>query len=261
MIIVELTGIPGAGKTTLATTLVTALENQGLEVLDPETLILTNYKIPKVGNKAPRTILVDLLLSKWAMSAMQDSEIRQMMFLGIQKIWTSPNSKLISLNLIRNFVKKIGIDYFIRQYKRPGSKRVVIWDEGIIHSHQLVFVHTHSTPDKKCLKQFFNLMPTPDLIVGLRAPLSDAQAALTQRGSSWKLPGGQTRIGKTPAEIEQYLEHANQAFTSLVEHPRCENKILILDRDETVSPDKIVTRVMHLLSQANTAIGEPRPCH
>ena len=261
MIIVELTGIPGAGKTTLTTMLVTALENQGLEVLDPETLILTNYRIPNLHKNAPRTMLVDLLLSRWAMRGLRDSEIRQMVFLGIRQIWASPNSKLISLNLIRNFIKKIGIDCFIRQYKQPRSRRVVIWDEGMIHSHQLVFVHTHSAPDRNCLKQFFNLVPTPDIIVGLRASLADAQDALIQRGSSWKLPGGQTRIGKTPSEIKQYLDHAEQAFTSLVEHPRCESKILLLDRGETLSADRIVTQVMNLLSKRNSALEEPSPCH
>jgi thymidylate kinase len=261
MIVIELTGIPGAGKTTLMKTLKSGLETEGISVLNPEALVFSHYKIPIPKSHIAKTLVLDLLLSTWAARAMGHSKARKLLGLGLRTIWGSPNPKLISANLLRNFVKKIGISSFISHKNKQTKDAVIIWDEGLIHTHQLIFVHTHSGPDMECLKDFFEILPTPDLIVGLNAPIPDALEALATRGSSWRLPGGQSRLGQDASEMKQYLTHAQTAFSSLLTHPKYSGKLFVLNRDEAKTAHKIINQILTKLPQPTSARPKQPTCN
>jgi len=83
------------------------------------------------------------------------------------------------INLLRNFVKKVGTNQLVR-FKY--NDRLIILDEGTIHSVHNIFVHDNYSFNDNNILEFVELIPKPDIIVYIKTPEEILIAETIKRG-------------------------------------------------------------------------------
>jgi len=134
--IVEFTGIPCSGKSTIYSVVKENMKNEYFEnVFDAKEYMLKKmfFYIPQ--NKVMNIIITDLALSYIFLSL--DKDQKKYAFRMLPKIFTLQAGIFNKLNLIRNVIKKISMYFYIL---RTAEKGVYVFDEGLIHCLQNVLV-------------------------------------------------------------------------------------------------------------------------
>src|SRR5450759_2322075 len=125
---IELLGCTGAGKSTLAQSILLSCRSRGLKAYLGDAFVLDLLRLEWVKPHLIRTLLVDLgafvacLLTVPANLQLYCFSVRVILRLPGDVSW------LEKLNLMRNVFKKIGINEIIRRHDRDDCMIVV--DEG-----------------------------------------------------------------------------------------------------------------------------------
>jgi hypothetical protein len=231
--IIEFTGIPGAGKSTLIESVTTKLREQGLTVQTPNEYIFSLLPISPPSNPILSTLLIDIILIPWVVRSFSNSKSRNIMTAGIQAIARGKHHPLVSFNLHRNFLKKIGVYTLLN--KRPdnsSNSSLILWDEGITHSPQLLFVNKDHTPKNKIIREFLEKLPLPSLLLFLDTDVSVALDGITKRGSSWNSPGKNHRMGSTKESTTRFLKSSKVIFDMSLKHWGHNPNSLVIHRDD-----------------------------
>src|SRR5437763_532379 len=75
---------------------------------------------------------------------------------------------------------------------------VVLCGEGIVHAAHNLFVHTGTEPNRGAIVLFGRIVPKPDLLIWVTAPLAQSAAVILRRGHS--------RVHGTPDAARTFAE-------------------------------------------------------
>jgi len=199
--IIEFTGIPCSGKSTLCNQLLDkfALE-KNRNVFVGEAYVLKRIYLFTPPNALLRTFLVDLFSG--FLFVINYNKIRAVF---IRKFFThikSQNSMwLHKINLCRNVIKKLALNAYIRTCP---DQNIYIFHEGITHIFQNLYVDhaaLPATPDPDLLDP----LHLPNAIILIVVKLSTARERLAKRGHR--------RIsGLTEKELSYFLQNAKNTI-------------------------------------------------
>ncbi|MGQ0850072.1 MAG: hypothetical protein ACT4OP_13370 [Actinomycetota bacterium] len=162
--IVEFMGASGAGKTRLVSAvqarLSSAITAWDMALDRPHLLWMTQ---PTARNLAAEVVTLPAVLKGWS---------RYQPFLSFSRQVLSRNARTTfeRLNYHRSIIRKVGMHELAR---RRGKERLVLADEGTLLIAYYLFVYTHGPLNEPDLRRFVELVPHPDLVVHVKAPLEE----------------------------------------------------------------------------------------
>lgn len=221
---IELLGCTGAGKSTLARSLLEAWRAQGFDACTGDEFVLKQVGLDGVQARLARTLLVDLCSLMACLVSWQDYvdfyrfSIRIVVGLPPAVGWFE------KLNLIRNVVKKIGVYEIIR--RRAGQNLVVV-DEGVLQTAHNLFVHVSVEPNMNDLSTLVRLVPMPDAAIYVRRMESVLIERLVKRGHK-RVPG------HSYTHAERFVKRAVLTFDNLVLRLVLEKKLAALGGHQNI---------------------------
>jgi len=112
--------------------------------------------------------------------------------------------------ILRLFFEMIGHYAFLRH--RVESGQIVVLDEGFVHRVVHLTVSASEQPDTEGVIAYLELIPRPDLVVGVQAPLDLCLERIHSRGL-------QARLRDRPAhEVACFLAHADQVVSIVFQY-------------------------------------------
>jgi thymidylate kinase len=130
----------------------------------------------------------------------------------------------VTINNVRSLVRKIATEQIVRGNKQ---NHIVLVDEGLVLLAHNIFVYTnaHYTPEE--IARFATLIPLPDAIVYVRAPVNSlVERALTR-------PDGRRELrAKNRLQVETYIRRAVAMFEQLILTEEIRSRVLIVENPE-----------------------------
>jgi len=218
--IIELTGIPGAGKSTVIKALKKEFFHQKY-VFDVRKYILQN-EIFSIDN----ILFYDfILLTKIFLLKKQDFSLLKYVFIIVKN---SHNSFFHKINIMRNTLKKILIYRYIE-----NKEEIFFIDEGVTHIAFSVFVDIGKSLDKEGLQILLNKVPYVDKLIIIDAPYQILLQRVIERGKE-----GHKRINfDSKKDIESFI---NQSITVLNAIQKQFNGCLYENIDTYIDTNKII---------------------
>jgi len=221
--IVELTGIPGAGKSTVIKGLIDSMDNTKY-IFDVRKYILNQYKI-----HIDRTYLYDFILllnilklKKEDLHIIRDSV----------KIVLNGNNKLFhKINIMRNIVKKFIIYRYIQ-----NKEKVFFIDEGITHIAFNIFVDIDNKIDEKEIKRFLKNLPKVDKLLVIDADDRILLDRVIQRGRK-----GHRRINfDSDGDIELFMKQSRIVLNVIKKELKAS---IYMNIDREIKTKKIIKNI------------------
>ncbi len=235
--IVEFIGSTGTGKTSLISKIHHKLA-QTTAVTTPFDLIAAPLGLSTLTHPTAQNLIQELVGFPFFIGSLN----RHGKFL-VHTIETfSRNTKfsIHRINNLRSLERKIGMYEITQRYDRD---QIILVDEGpILAAHMFVFMGSLVTSAE--IATFANLLPLPDLIVYIKAPVDVLVRRALQR------PDPPREMGKKdPALTEKYVKDATAIFDQLIGHERIRGRLLVVD-----NPDLTTEEHDRLASDVTTAI-------
>lgn len=214
--IIEFVGSTGAGKTTIASEVQRRLARSA-QVVSAYDLASALAGLGRYDHPTLRNLTQDLVGLPFFFRAL----LRHRSFLtfALRRTISQSETKFLIPNYMRSIVRKLGI---YEMSRRHGRKLIVLVDEGTVSSAHLLFVFTRSLYRKEEVEQFAALVPLPDLVVFLKAPVEVLVQRARHRGDAPR-----EIKSKDSQEIEGYISRATQVYDQLSRAPVLRDRILV----------------------------------
>jgi len=220
--IIEFIGSTGAGKTTLISEVQRRLV-QTTEVTTSFDLVAAPLGLRGVTHPTTRNLIQELVGLPFFMRSLPRHQA--FVIFTLRMLARQANFTLFTINNLRSLVRKIGVYEVIRRYKHD---RIILVDEGTVLSAHNVFVYTSAFYTPEEIARFATLIPLPDVIVYVRAPVD----SLINRSLQRTDPPREMK-SKNRALIEQYINRAVTMFEQLVEAEEIRGRVLIVENLES----------------------------
>jgi thymidylate kinase len=239
--IVEFIGATGAGKTTLARGLV----DRG--VTAHPVRMATDLVTDRPGRRwidDPHAInlLADVtVLPSFIRSLDRDRDFLRFAF---DRLKHAP-STFAKVNYMRNMMRKLGMHDLTRRAD-PGTTFLV--DEGTILTAYQLFVYSDAPSTRTDLERFGRLVPLPDLIVYVKAPID----VLLRRAMI--RPDRRRELARNDAdEVERWIGRAVELFDALAEIEPIRDRLLTVEiaDDAPEALDAAIREVAASIARAN----------
>ena len=204
--IVEFIGCAGAGKTSLRN-LICEQGIRGHDVVAMPDLLLQRPLLRRVAHPTAVNIVQELGGLPFLLRALPSE--RPFLAFARRTLWRDTTSRFDKLNGMRGVARKVGMFHLARTRARHA---VVLSDEGTLLSSYNLFVATKKDFGQAELDRFAHLVPMPDYVVYVRAPVE----SLVERARSRPDPRRQ-HLGQSTAAIEADVRRTVQLFDLLVE--------------------------------------------
>ena len=215
--IVEFIGSTGAGKTTLIAEVQRRLAKQAQAVTSSD-LALQALGLRRVANPTLRNLIQDLVGLPFFLGSLYRH--RAFVVFALKALARHKSFTFFTVNYLRSIVRKIGMHEFAKRYSHD---RVVLVDEGPVLSAHLLFVFTSTIYSQEDIEQFASLVPLPELIVYINAPVDSLVQRSLRRNSAPK-----EMKAKDRKWIEQYIRRAAEMFDRLTVTKRIRDRVLIV---------------------------------
>jgi len=221
--IVEFVGSSGAGKTTLACEVYRRLAKH-VQVTTSYELAADLVGLGRVTNPTLRNLVQDLVGLPFFFGGL----VRHRAFVGyaLKALARQSSSLLLTANYVRSIARKIGM---YEMGRRAPQDRIILVDEGTVLSAHLLFVFGRNEPGQEEIEAFASLVPLPDLVVCIEAPLE----CLVQRSLQRSDVPREMRA-KDEKEVEAYLSRADGLFDRLAKTARLRDRILVVANPASV---------------------------
>jgi hypothetical protein len=199
--IIELTGVPGAGKSTILEKLKKAKETQGT-IFDVQKYILERSILPLKGKAGYELAL----LSRIYLLTSGDWHLLKNVFSVVRN---SSNSLFHKVNILRNTLKKL----IIYRYIADREERFLI-DEGVSHIPLTVFVDVGRKISGENVEAFLRDLPPVDLLLVVDAPDDLLLERVIARGSK-----GHRRINfGSHEDVVAFMKQSRKVVECLKHH-------------------------------------------
>ncbi len=202
--IVELIGATGAGKTSLARGLV----RRGIPAR--RVRMATDLVTDRLGRRSiadPHAInlLADVSALPWFLRAFDRD--RDFLRFAVDRLWHHAPSTFAKANYLRNVVRKLGMHEMASEAD-PGT--TFLFDEGTILMAYQLFVYSDAPFTQADLERFVRLVPLPDRIVHVKAPVDLLLRRALER------PDRRRELArKDVGEVERRIARAVELFDAL----------------------------------------------
>lgn len=251
--IVEFIGGSGSGKTTL----IGLLRRRTSEV-DP-IVSATDLVMDRPGRrwiKNPRAmnLVADVtVLPSFLRGPDRDRDFVRFAF---DRLKRHAPSRFAKYNYLREIVRDVGKHELA---KRAGANATVLVDEGAVLTAYHLFVYSDAPVDQTDLDRFAQLVPLPDRIVYVTAPLD----VLVDRAVRRPDPRREL-LRADRAEIERWTARAIEVFDGLVASPEMRGRTLVVDNTDGSPADQqaVVSQIAAFIDDrtpAGRAVDSPAP--
>lgn len=218
--IVEFVGSTGAGKTSLISKIHHKLARTAT-VTTQFDLIAAPLNLKSVSHPTVQNLIQEVVAFPFFVGSLN----RHKKFLTHTIRTFSNNTKLsiYKINNLRSLERKIGLYEISQRYNRD---QIILVDEGpILAAHMFVF--TGSLVQDSDMATFAELLPLPDLIVYIKAPIEVLVRRALQR------PDPPREMGSKDAVLtENYVRSATAVFDRLMEAERIKSRLLIVNNPD-----------------------------
>lgn len=257
--IVEFVGTPGAGKTTLATALVTLLEERGIAAADVVGAARGHVRRTRVGRVIARSApprLRDLLL--W--QAFYLLGVAHAVRFGIERPTLVRHALRSQLRRGLPFRTRAHVLYWYvhlcGRYRfltaTSAEDEVLVLDDGFAQRAVHLFASPYDEPDARRVTIYVDLLPPPDLLIVAVAGWGECEQRVRARGI-WRharhLSGDQ---------LSRYLQHAEQVVDVTIRRARDRGWRMSEIATEGGDPAGLNAPLAQLLTSAPTP-GARRP--
>jgi dephospho-CoA kinase len=195
--IIELTGIPGSGKSTILKKLEHELKDN-IYIFDIKKYIL--------GFSANTFVFDIVLLLNFFRLKNSDWNSLKKIF---EIVKASGNSFFHKINILRNSYKKFVIYRMINK-----RNKIFFIDEGVSHIPFTVFVDISKDINSNEIKKFLNMIPSTDKILMIDAPEDMLLQRVIKRGST-----GHRRINFSQKEdIVRFMQQSREVLEIIKKH-------------------------------------------
>lgn len=238
--IVEFVGSSGAGKTTLAFEVQRRLARKA-QVVTSFELAAGLLGLRRVANPTLQNLAQDLVALPFFFRAL--FRHRAFVAYALRSLARQSRFSFYTANYLRSIIRKIGI-YEVS--KRYGHDRIVLVDEGTVLSAYLLFVFTRNVVAQEEIEAFASLVPLPDLVVCVEAPLDSLVQRSLRRGDVRR-----EMRSKNEEEVEEILNRAAELFGRLAESERIRDRVLVVanpaatEGERGIVADRIATVIIN----------------
>ena len=232
--IVEFIGSTGAGKTSLISKVHTKLTQTNV-VTTPFEMVAAPLGLSHITHPTTQNLIQELVGLPFFVASL--NRYGKFLFHTIETFSRNTKFSIHTLNNLRSLERKIGLYEIIRRYSR---NRIVLVDEGpILAAHMFVFASSSITSDE--ILSFAALLPLPDLIVYIKAPIDILVRRTLQRPDP---PREMT--SKDPAMTEKYVSRAIEIFDQLMESERIRSRLLLVENPDVANAehDKVADEIV-----------------
>lgn len=252
--IVEFVGSTGAGKTTFfnavhgrfAVPTAPAAAASAFEVV-AAPLGLHTIAHPKLQNLIQECVSLPFFLRALPRH-------RELVRLTFSMLARQRGTWLTALSNVRSLERKLGVHEIVR---RSAHARIILVDEGpLLLAHNLfVFNAAPYTPQE--LSRFVALLPRPDVLVYVRAPLDSLVRRAQQRSDRRR-----ELEGLSHAQLRLCVERASALYGRLVDTAGSRCRVLTVDNPDTAVAAQIarttaVDTIFNLILEATYDIPSP----
>ncbi len=245
--IVEFTGCTGTGKTSLAAKVQCQLANMGISVVRARQEVRAQRFLNWLPSNGLQNMIVELVLTPFI--ARSVARYSRFLTFSYHAVHRYPRTLFFALRAYRGVWRQIGLHEMT--IRRLRDSRIVLFDEGTVHTAHYLFVQVKRTPSNDDLENFCKLVPMPDLIVCLEAPTD----TLVERMAHRRDP---PRRGLTRPQMERLVHNGLAVFERLRRCPSLASRWLVVRSDslerETLDAtvDRIVERILRERRNAQT---------
>jgi deoxyadenosine/deoxycytidine kinase len=247
--IIEFIGSTGAGKTTLVSEVQCRMAKLAT-VTTASDLILNILHLPYITNPTARNLISDVVGFPFFIRAV--CQHQAFMLFSINMLARHAKYTFFTLNYLRSIARKMGTHDIIRRYAKD---RTILVDEGTILVAHHLFVYTSTIYSSEDIARFASLVPLPDLVVYVKAPVTSLVQRSLQRGD----PPREMR-SKNPELVEMYVARASDVFDGLVETDAIRQRTLKVEYPASTSDARgpLVEQITKfILSHEAAAEGRP----
>ena len=247
--IIEFIGSSGAGKTTLISEVRRRLAGQAQTVTSFE-LVAGRLGLQRVTHPTLRNLIQDLVGLPFFIGSLYRH--RAFVVFALKILARHKSSPFFTLNYLRSIVRKIGTYEIIR---RAHHDRIILVDEGTLLSAHVLFVFTSTLTSQEDIDKFASLVPLPELVVYIKAPVESLVQRSLRRSDARK-----EMRSKDHTLVEKYVSRAAEMFDRLTETKRIRDRVLIVANPDATEgergavADQIATFILNY-----EAGGEPIP--
>jgi Ser/Thr protein kinase RdoA (MazF antagonist) len=230
-LIVEFLGTPGAGKTTLASSLIELLRENGIQarsvVEAARPYALRTIPGEVVNRLAPRFLQEPLLWQVfYVLSIFYGFRFILQNPQFTQQVLVSQMQRPVSLGTLFHALywlyHQVGYYQFLKTYSWPGE--ALVFDEGFIHRVVQLNASDVEDPDPNRISAYVDLLPEPDLIIRPIAPSEVCEERVYSRGV-WPRFRRKSR-----QEVSGYFSNAETVVKMAAEHVKSKSwKIIEVD--------------------------------
>jgi thymidylate kinase len=219
-VIVELIGCDGAGKTTLGGLLAEPGFLGGGRAVAMADLVLDHPGLRRITHATARNVVQELGGLPFLLRAYPGRRA-YLAFARHMHARYAP-SAYHRLNGMRGIARRVGMHELART---RAADRVVLSDEGTVLSAYL-FALTDVTLDRSDVERFAELVPPPDRIVYVKAPIEAlVQRALTRRDRRPQ------HARKSRSEVERTIRRTVDVFDIVAGAPPLRDRVLVVEND------------------------------
>ncbi|HSL27546.1 MAG TPA: hypothetical protein VLA54_14825 [Acidimicrobiia bacterium] len=224
--IIEFIGASGSGKSTLAGELATRRAAGGMSLA--WDLVLDRPGLRRITHPTARNLAAEVTISPWLLRAWP--QYREFLGYARQLLGENARTTFERLNYQRSILRKVGMHELAL---RRGGRHLVIADEGTVLTSYYLFVYARSPFRTDEVDRFAALVPLPDWIVYVKAPLQSLVERATNRVDRRRelAPAGQ-------AELEHWIGRAVEVFDYLATTPPIRDRMLTVDNVDGPAADR-----------------------
>jgi thymidylate kinase len=238
-VIIEFVGCTGAGKTTIISEI--------QQMLAPAALVSSSYQflakpygLGNVRHRVVRSIIQEVIVLPVFLRTMRSN--KAIITFSLEMLKRQPTFSISTLNILRAIERKIGV---LEKIKRDAGDMIVLVDEGTIHLAHKMFVFSNANYTSDEIAKFAQLVPVPDLIVYVKAPVIE----LVER--TLKRPDPPREIKANRSKTEMFINRACDMFECIIRQDNIKGRVLTIENSglQNEAPSHVASRVArHILN-------------
>lgn len=223
--IIEVTGAPGAGKSTIVRQLINLSRVDDLHLFPAEEALRVVFRRLTHRITLPNSLYRPLWYSVMTLNTMVFLIEHLSMFrIVVSSQWARPVSWRLRLWILRFIMKKGGQYRLLHRYLQPNE--AVIIDGGVVHFNVTLFTSEQDLPSVETLKRYVQSLPKSDLLIVVKVPPQLCVNRVNNRRQG--LPSRMK--GLAPELVPSFVKNQSVAVTAAVhEAQRCGWRVLVID--------------------------------
>lgn len=215
--IIEFIGCTGVGKTTL----ISEVQNRLAKTTPVTTsfeLIATPLGLNHVSSRMFRNFIQEIVVLPIFIRRLRRN--KSIIAYAVRMLRRHADLSIFTINNLRGIERKIGVYEKISAYK---DNQIILVDEGTVHLAHKIFVFNNAGYTCDEIAGFARLIPVPDLIVYVRAPVEN----LIQRTLNRSDPPREIR--KNQHLTEEYIYRAVAMFEQIILTENIKSRLLVVE--------------------------------